>query len=768
MLYSEYEELRKNFDSVFKNIHCELTHNNTFVIHECNNLINKLNNDISFQYESDAEEFEMGGYRERDEMVARLEKLRDIARKNRDSQLDPEDILPDIDTTINTISYEKVNIGDDTLQDIDTSINGFNHDGVSVDGTDVLKDIDTSINGFNNDDVKIDVNNELNTIDSLGVDLFNNTNNSLEIYTKTDINGNTFLPLRYNESFNVFFGVNGYKKCNMGKNQLGYFNESCDTLTTVTYNEHDGSVDVCDTLFNILEYCKNNKNTAEAIDNILNVKVNILSSLNYLRSIDDSFNEYSKFYYDCARMCDDLVSKIKSDEESKKNDNDVFEKLSNEGVLLPIVKVGDSKELRAFISTSKSVLVDDSADILDSTVFNINALLAKIRKFNDVYGVYNYIYIEIDNIYSGTLGEDHINKFNELIHLIKESYDTVERYSSDIDKYKYVYDYYIDYINGLITNIKNSNRDEQIKAALNDIGNVEVNDVVITDNTDFSLSDITDFSKSWYDDTADMNFFLKYFKFEDNRMLGPDDIYYTLVSDLLIEEEHYDPVESINSGTFSKGSAIAPDGTMLKYTHGELVTLTQREWINELGCGDIDNTESNKKSSLYNDIIVAQDRFSRIDNWKDCFPLNRNKEDLSEVPLLARCSFVEWGSNKRPIFFSGFTPSLDDNNRGLQDTSYYLKASYEKSGNYEFLYKNRIVLNGKGSAVKEQDEAIDREKKKEAIRQITNDKLNSLTKGKVQNIDGVMDLTGSVLKGIGSMSGKAGNTISKFFNKPKK
>ena len=768
MLYSEYDEIKKNFDSVFKNIHCKLTHDNTFVIHECNKLILKLNDSISFQNEYDEEAFEMGGYRERDEMVARLEKLRDIARNNRDSQLDPEDILPDIDTSINSINYEKVNIGDGVLQDIDNTINSIDYDGVNIDGTDVLKDIDTSINGFNNDGVKIDVSNELNTIDSLGVDLFNNTNNSLEIYTKTDINGKTFLPLRYNESFNVFFGVNGYKKCNMDKNQLGYFTESCDTLTTVTYNEQDGSVVVCDTLFNILEYCKNNKNTSEAIDNILNVKVNILSSLKYLCSIDDSYNEYSKFYRDCARMCDDLINSIKSAEESNKNNNDVFDELSSKGVLLPIIKFAGNEKLSACIGPSKSILVNDSDGVIDNTKFNIDASLAGIRKYNDEYNLCDSINLKIDNICSDMSSESCISELRDLTDSIIKSYDTVKQYSSDIDTYKYVYDYCVDYIDDLMINIKNSKRDEYVKTALSNIGSVKADDTIVQDSIDFSLSRITDFSKSWYDGTADIDFFLRYFKFEDKLMIGPDGTLYTLVSDLLLDDEHYDGPEVISQHTFSKGTAIAPDGTMLKYTHGELVYLTQSEWISELGCEDIDNSESNLNSHLYKSITDVQRKMISVGNWKGCFPLNNSKEELSKVPLLARCFFVEEGSNKRPVFFHKFKPCLDDSDRGLQDTSYYLKASDVQGDSYKFLYANRIILNGKGSAVREQDEAIDRENRKSVMRQITNEKLNSLTKGKVQSVDGVIDLTGSVLKGIGSVSGKAGSTISKFFKQSKK
>ena len=748
MLYSEYEGIRRNFESVYKNIHCQLTHDNTFVIQECNKLINRLNDPISFQYESERESFEMGGYREKNEMVSRLEKLRDIASKNRDSQrreIDPDVYLPEVDSTPIAFNSDsnKIDGLDDTLQGIDTTIKNVERESVEIDDS-------------------------LSTIDSLGVDLFNNNNNnSIEIYTKTELNERTYLPLRYNESFNVFFGVNGYKNCNMDKNQLEYFNESCDTLATVEYNGHDGSVDVCDTLFNILESAKNNSNTVEAVSVVSDVKANIISSLKYLCSIDDSYNEYSKFYMDFASMCDDLISKIKSSEESS-DDNDLFNILSNEGVLLPIVKVVGSKDLRAFIGPSKSVLVSDSVDVIDCTVFNINASLAKISKVNGMYETFDYIHVKIDDACSGTLDESHISKLNKLIHSIDESYSIVAQYSGDIETYKYVYDYYIDYINGIITGIVNSKRDEEITSALNNIGSVKEDKVVVPNNTDFSLSGVTDFSKSWYDDTEDMDFFLRYFTFEDNRMLGPNGIYYTLVSDLLVEEEHFDDLNIIAPGTYSKGTTIAPDGTMLKYTHGEMCILTQREWISELGCGDIDNSESNKKSKLYNGIIRTQDVCMRYGTWKDCFPLNGGKEEFSKVPLIARCFFREDESNKRPVFFNGFEPRLDDSDRGLQDTSYFLKPTRELGDSYRFLYANRIILNGKGSAVKEQDEAIEKEKKKESMRQITNDKLNTLTKGKVQSVDGVIDLTGSVLKGLGSMSGKAGNTISKFFKHSKK
>lgn len=769
MLYSEYDEIRKNFGSIFNNIHCKLTHDNTFVIHECNKLILKLNDNISFQHEYDEEEFKMGGYRERDEMVARLEKLRDIARKDRDKDIDPDVILPDIDTSINSINYEKVNISDDVLQDIDNTINSINYDGVNIDGTDALKDIDTNVNSINYDGVKI--NDELNTIDSLGVDLFNSNNNSIEIYTETDLDRKVYLPLRFNsnnESPNVFFGINGYKKCNIDKNKLCSFNESCDTLATVTYNSHDGSVDVCHTLLNILESAKNNKNTAEAIDTVLITKVNIISSLKYLCSIDDSYNEYYKFYRDCARMCDDLISSIKSAEESNKNNNDVFDELSSKGVLLPIIKFAGNEKLSACIGPSKSILVNDSYGVIDNTKFNIDASLAGIRKYNDEYNLCDSIHLKIDNICSDISSESCISKLGDLTDSIIKSYDTVKQYSSDIDTYKYVYDYYVNYIDDLMINIRNSKRDEDVKTALSNIGSVKADDIIVQDSKDFSLSRITDFSKSWYDGTADMDFFLRYFKFEDKMMIGPDGTLYTLVSDLLLDDEHYDGPEVISQHTFSKGTAIAPDGTMLKYIHGEMYILTQSEWISELGCEDIDNSESNLNSHLYKAITDVQKKMISIGNWKGCFPLNNSKEELSKVPLLARCFLVEEGSNKRPVFFHKFKPCLDDSDRGLQDTSYYLKASSEQGDSYKFLYANRIILNGKGSAVREQDEAIDRENRKSVMRQITNEKLNSLTKGKVQSVDGVIDLTGSVLKGIGSVSGKAGSTISKFFKQSKK
>jgi hypothetical protein len=348
--------------------------------------------------------------------------------------------------------------------------------------------------------------------------------------------------------------------------------------------------------------------------------------------------------------------------------------------------------------------------------------------------------------------------------MISNSYDTVSVYSADIEAYKYVYDFYINYINSIIDGIEKSKRDKKVEAALSNIPEVNKEEVA-QDNVAFSLSNLTDLSKSWYDGTVDMNFFLKYFKFEDGRILGPNGFYYTLVSDLLIEEEHYDGSEVISERTYSKYTAIAPDGTLLRHNYGNTIYLTQSEWIGELDCSDIDNTESNLTSSLYKDIMTVQNTVMKKGNWKDCFALDKSKDTLAKVPLLARCFLVEEDSNRRPVFYSGFKPYWDDCDRDLQDTSYYLKASTEVGDGYKFLYANRILLNGIGSAVKEQDEAIMKEYKKEVLKQAASEKLNTLTKGKVQDVDGVIDLTSSMLKGISSVTGKASNTISKFFKK---
>lgn len=728
MFYSEYKKFIDDFPMMYKDIHSKLTHDNDYVMFHCDEMLSKLSRPVIMDTDStyEQEEFEMNGESEIKSMIADLTKLRDIARRDKESQMFGGEVLPEVENDLSrnfTITKNRIEAEDKLGADI------WNSFGTEIIGE--TSEVDTDLTKYIKDGL----------IDFL------------------------FLPgkLSSDNKAEVFFGKNGYIECNADEDKLSSFNSSNDTLATLTCNEDNYSFDVDNTLINMLDSAKSNKDVEKAIEYILNIKVSILSSLKHLCTIDSFFNEYENLYREYERMCDYYINKLRSEEDSRKAFEHVFEEMSRKEALIPIMK-DDDGNLRAYIGTDSSIPLDGSVDDVDNIKHSMKIPLARIRKIGDMYESYDYIHLKIEEVVNNTSSELLIGELKELIRIVDRGFNIVKRYTDDIDTYRYVYDFYINYINSIIDGIEKSKRGKQIEAALSNIPEVNSEEVV-QDNSVFSLSNLTDLSKSWYDGTADMDFFLKYFKFEDDRILGPNGVYYTLVSDLLIEDEHYDCLNVINESTFSKGTAIAPDGTMLRYSHGEMSTLTQSEWIGELDCGDIDNTESNLTSSLYRNIMIVKSTAMKKGNWKDCFHLDKSKDTLAKVPLLARCFLVEEDSNRRPVFYSGFKPCYDDCDRDLQDTSYYLKASTKKGDSYKFLYTNRILQNGTGSAVKEQDEAIMKEYKKEVLKQAASEKLNAITKGKVQDVDGVIDLTSSMLKGISNVTGKAGNAISKFFKK---
>jgi len=351
------------------------------------------------------------------------------------------------------------------------------------------------------------------------------------------------------------------------------------------------------------------------------------------------------------------------------------------------ISVNDSMRERlnkSAMYTGISVLGRFKCDNLIQFRTDENGNIERFETHDELLGMY----------WDMAMSKDSVDEFDNYIDCLeKDRVKIVSSTSKDSVSYGKVYTYFIEDVKKTRAraleqiNLKSQPIEEPVQEVIEPV---------------HQLSSVVCLTKSWYDGTADFYFFLRYFTFESKSIIGPNNVRYTLMSDMLVEDEHMD-TDRLYDGCVTKGTMIMPDGTMIcRKPDNTLYYRTQSDWIPEfVGEGFNSPFNSNVETPLAR-MLIDNTKQNYI-TWRSAaMPANLAWEE--KVSMFARC-YLD-ANNGRPFFYFDFELVADDGERDLRDTSYYLSPASSNTP-YEFLYKDRILLGGKSRAVMEQDKKLE-------------------------------------------------------------